>query len=144
MAKKTARKGNYTTPSRYTIAGRLIKDPETSSFEKDGKTVNLLKLTMVDATKSEKHVDFFPTVTVGGPRVEFLSRLKKGDHVFVTGKPEIRTYEGRNGWGFEFEIRFPDVVEPVTYLGDREAGPAAEPPPPTLAEHDAEDEPLPF
>lgn len=136
------RKSNYTTPSRYTIAGRLMKDPEFVPYkDKEGKEAKLMKLTFLDSTKSEDHVDFWPVVTVGGARVDFLSKLKKGDGVFVTGKPEIRTYEGKNGWGFELTIRYPDVVEPMVFLADRkDETPAAEtdvPPPPA-------DEDIPF
>lgn len=132
MAKnaRPTRKGKYRTPSRYNYAGRLVKDPEPSTFTHDGKEVKLLKLTGVDATTSEKHVDFFPTVTVSGARVEFLSKLKKGDYVVWGGKPEIRTYEGRGGWGFELEVRFPDYCEAMAWLGDRDAAPTAEAAPP--------------
>lgn len=111
-------KRNYSTPSTYSTSGALIKDPETIELP-DGK--KLLKFTLVDGTKSERHTDFFPEITVGGERIAYLSRLRKGDFVRVEGKPELRVWVGKTGnYGISFEIRFPRVFESLTYLGDRE------------------------
>lgn len=133
MAPKTTarKKGNYSTPTNYTIAGRLIKDPETETFEAAGKTVTRLKLTFLDATKSERHLDFFPEVYIDDPiRMGYLGRLRKDDPVHVEGKLEIRAFVKKDGSaGIAAEIRWPRVVDPLVYLGDRQAAnePAAEP-----------------
>lgn len=124
---------NYNTQSTYSISGALIKDPESETFKvtkgaNAGKTVTRLKLTLADSTKSERHATIFPEFYVeGDARVAFLSKLKKGDFVRAEGKPEVRVYVKKNGEpGFSFEIRFPRVVEPLTYLGDRDETPKAD------------------
>jgi single-stranded DNA-binding protein len=111
--RKTNKKSTFSTPSTYSTAGRLIRDPEVETFEYGGKSITRMKLVLLDATKSERHVDFFPEIYVDDPkRIAWLSRMRKDDPIRVEGKLELRLFERKDGTpGVSAEIRWPRVVE---------------------------------
>lgn len=116
----------YPTPSRYETAGWLAKDPETLKFE---GSEPMLRLTLVDDPGEGKQgtpygETLFVDVMVTGKRMEYLSKLRKGDPLRVSGKLTIRKYAKKNGKGIDgvgigAEIRFPDVVQSLVSLADR-------------------------
>lgn len=80
----------YPTRSMTTLPARLIKDPEI--FDKGAEDMNLTKVTVVDATGSERHKDVFVTACWKGKRGEILQKLRKGDFVTLIGKIDYRCY----------------------------------------------------
>lgn len=121
---------NYSTPSTYSIVAALVKDPVLETFKtKEGKTIRRLRLTVADSTKSERHVTLWPEFCVeDDKRIEYFQLMKKGDVLHGEGKPELRVFLKKDGTpGVSLEIRYPRVLESITYLGDRKAKAAEEP-----------------
>lgn len=86
--------------NKVLLVGRLVRDPELKHMENSGK--NLCNFTIAvnrNYTNSlgEKEADFIPVV-VWGKIAEVVSNyMKKGRLISVSGRLQIRSYEGKEG-----------------------------------------------
>ncbi len=83
-------------PAYMTITARLARDPETRT---SNKGTSVCKLTLpVDTGWGDNKRTTWWTVSLFGKRAETAgAHLGKGQWVAVSGKPEVRTYEKKDG-----------------------------------------------
>jgi single-strand DNA-binding protein len=96
------------------IVGNLGRDPD-KRYTQDGRPVTSFRVAATTRKRErdgewQDHTEWFG-VTVFGRQAETLAeRLTKGSRVFVEGRLESRTYDGRDGRGFAMDIVASDVL----------------------------------
>jgi single-strand DNA-binding protein len=96
------------------VVGNLGRDPE-KRYTQDGRPVTRFSVAATTRRRDRDgewadHTEWFG-VTVFGRQAETLAeRLTKGSRVFVEGRLESRTYDGRDGRGFAMDIVASDVL----------------------------------
>ena len=81
------------------LIGRLTKDPEFRATQ-SGTSVTTFTLAVernFPNQQGEKEADFIPIVTWRGLAENCARYLAKGRLVAVSGRMQVRTYEGRDG-----------------------------------------------
>lgn len=82
------------------LVGRLTKDPEIRTFEKDGQTQKVASFSIaVDRYSKNEHyaADFFDC-TAFRQRAEFIEKFfHKGDRIIVEGEGHFDTYQDKDG-----------------------------------------------
>ena len=109
-------------PAYMTITARLARDPETRTTNKG---TSVCKLTLpVDTGWGDNKRTTWWTVSLFGKRAETAgAHLGKGQWVSVSGKPEVRTYEKKDGTqGFSAEM----VADTFDCVGPRETAQSTE------------------
>jgi single-strand DNA-binding protein len=107
---------------KATIVGNLGRDPD-KRYTQDGRPVTSFRVAATTRRRERDgewsdHTEWFG-VTVFGRQAETLAeRLTKGTRVFVDGRLESRTYEGRDGRGFSMDI----IANDVLILDSRQRG----------------------
>jgi single-strand DNA-binding protein len=107
---------------KATVVGNLGRDPE-KRYTQDGRPVTSFRVAATTRRRERDgewadHTEWFG-VTVFGRQAETLAeRLTKGMRVFVDGRLESRTYEGRDGRGFAMDI----IANDVLVLDSRQRG----------------------
>ncbi len=86
------------------ITGRLARSPEAKSTN-TGKMMSKLTIPVDSGFGDNKKTTWW-TVTVWGRRASVANQyLQKGSWVTVTGRPEVRTYDKKDGsQGFSAEV----------------------------------------
>lgn len=114
---------------------RLVNEPETLEFKRDGKLVQAVKLRFVIKATSKSYKDRFVNGLLFGKRdMEDALRLAKGDRVQVSGtlclgeyyskKEKCQKDQEEMGYGWRIER----VIESKTFFGPKPgAEPEAEP-----------------
>lgn len=75
------------------LCGRIAKDPQIKTFNKNNETFNLLELSIiVGETQEQKAI--WTNVNVWGKLADKNLDLKKGDYVHIDGMIEKREYQG--------------------------------------------------
>jgi single-strand DNA-binding protein len=96
------------------VVGNLGRDPD-KRYTQDGRPVTTFRVAATTRKRErdgewQDHTEWFG-VTVFGRQAETLAeRLTKGSRVFVEGRLETRTYDGRDGRGFALDIIASDVL----------------------------------
>jgi single-strand DNA-binding protein len=99
---------------KATVVGNLGRDPD-KRYTQDGRPVTSFRVAATTRRRERDgewsdHTEWFG-VTVFGRQAETLAeRLTKGTRVYVDGRLESRTYEGRDGRGFSMDIIANDVL----------------------------------
>tara|TARA_R100000654_G_scaffold53218_3_gene79331 strand:+ start:1166 stop:1543 length:378 start_codon:yes stop_codon:yes gene_type:complete len=103
-------------PAFMTITGRIARDPETRTTNK-GTTVCKLTIPVDTGWGDNKRTTWW-TVSLFGKRAETAGKyLSKGQWTCVSGKPEVRTYEKKDGThGFSAEM----VADTFDFVGPKE------------------------
>ena len=107
---------------KATVVGNLGRDPE-KRYTQDGRPVTSFRVAATTRRRERDgewadHTEWFG-VTVFGRQAETLAeRLTKGTRVFVDGRLESRTYDGRDGRGFAMDI----IANDVLILDSRQRG----------------------
>jgi single-strand DNA-binding protein len=107
---------------KATVVGNLGRDPD-KRYTQDGRPVTSFRVAATTRRRERDgewadHTEWFG-VTVFGRQAETLAeRLTKGTRVFVDGRLESRTYEGRDGRGFSMDI----IANDVLILDSRQRG----------------------
>lgn len=82
------------------LVGRLTKDPEIRTFEKEGQTQKVASFSVaVDRYSKKDHpeCDFFDC-TAFRQRAEFIEKFfHKGDRIIVEGEGHFDTYQDKDG-----------------------------------------------
>ena len=109
-------------PAYMTITARLARDPETRTTNK-GTTVCKLTLPVDTGWGDNKRTTWW-TVSLFGKRAETAgAHLGKGQWVAVSGKPEVRTYEKKDGTqGFSAEM----AADTFDFVGPKETAQSTE------------------
>ena len=91
-------------PATIIITGRLFRDPEMKTTS-SGKEMAKLVIP-VDSGFGDKKTTTWWTVTIWGRRASVAGQyLSKGSWVTVTGRPQVRQFEKRDGSkGFNPEV----------------------------------------
>lgn len=86
--------------NRIVLVGRLIKDPETKTFEENSKIVTKFILAVDRPFKNVEGVretDFIPVV-LWGRRAEIVSEyMSKGSMISVSGRLQTGSYDDKEG-----------------------------------------------
>jgi single-strand DNA-binding protein len=96
------------------VVGNLGRDPD-KRYTQDGRPVTSFRVAATTRKRErdgewQDHTEWFG-VTVFGRQAETLAeRLTKGSRVFVEGRLETRTYDGRDGRAFALDIVASDVL----------------------------------
>jgi single-strand DNA-binding protein len=107
---------------KATVVGNLGRDPD-KRYTQDGRPVTSFRVAATTRRRERDgewadHTEWFG-VTVFGRQAETLAeRLTKGTRVYVDGRLESRTYEGRDGRGFSMDI----IANDVLILDNRQRG----------------------
>ena len=107
---------------KATVVGNLGRDPD-KRYTQDGRPVTSFRVAATTRRRERDgewadHTEWFG-VTVFGRQAETLAeRLTKGTRVYVDGRLESRTYEGRDGRGFSLDI----IANDVLILDSRQRG----------------------
>ena len=107
---------------KVTVVGNLGRDPD-KRYTQDGRPVTSFRVAATTRRRERDgewsdHTEWFG-VTVFGRQAETLAeRLTKGTRVYVDGRLESRTYEGRDGRGFSMDI----IANDVLILDSRQRG----------------------
>jgi single-strand DNA-binding protein len=107
---------------KATVVGNLGRDPD-KRYTQDGRPVTSFRVAATTRRRERDgewadHTEWFG-VTVFGRQAETLAeRLTKGTRVYVDGRLESRTYEGRDGRGFSMDI----IANDVLILDSRQRG----------------------
>ena len=86
--------------NRVVLVGRLTKDPDTRTFEENGKVVTRFILAVDRPFKNgdgEREADFIPVV-LWGRRAEIASEyMAKGRMISVSGRLQTGSYDDKEG-----------------------------------------------
>lgn len=140
----------------FTFLGNLTRDPELrytpkgSAVVQFGLAVN--RRWKTDSGEEKEKVSFFDLQAFGNSAETIAKHVKKGDCLFVTGRPEQETWEDKNGGGKRSKIIFNVDVWQFAGgkpSGDGKAAPSAPagrtaPPPNDVSADSDDDSPPPF
>ncbi|HZK34205.1 MAG TPA: single-stranded DNA-binding protein [Bacillota bacterium] len=111
------------------LIGRLTKDPDPR-LTQSGTSVTTFTLAVERNFKNqqgEKEADFIPIVTWRGLADTCAKYLAKGRLTAVSGRMQVRTYEGRDGQKRYVTEVVADEVQFLEWAEKKESGPSFTP-----------------